>query len=57
MYEVVIPINKVKPNVLINLKLVNDNNKNDNAVDNIEINTASFDFLAPFNLKIEYKSN
>ena len=53
MYEVVIPINKVKPNVLINLKLVNDNNKNDNAVDNIEINTASFDFFAPFNLKIE----
>ena len=26
MYEVVIPINNVKPSVLISLKLVNDNN-------------------------------
>ena len=53
MYEVVIPINNVKPSVLISLKLVNDNNKKDIAVDNMEINTASFDFSAPFNLKIE----
>ena len=44
MYEVVIPINNVKPSVLISLKLVNDNNKKDIAVDNMEINTTILKF-------------
>ena len=39
MYEVVIPINNVKPSVLISLKLVNDINKKDIAVDNNCLNT------------------
>ena len=53
IYEVEIPKNKTNPNELINLKQVNDSNKNDNAVEINEINTASLEFLSPLALKIE----
>ena len=53
IYEVEIPKNKTNPNELINLKEVNDSNKNDNAVEINEINTASLEFLSPLALKIE----
>ena len=53
MYELVIPKNKTCPSELINLKLVNDSNKNDNAVEIKEINTAILEFLPPPSLNIE----
>jgi len=52
IYELVIPKNKIKPSELINLKLVNDNSKNENAVEMQEINIASLEFLVPLSLNI-----
>src|SRR5574344_1223056 len=53
MYEVTIPKNITEDSELINLKLVIDSNKNDNALELQEINTASFESLQPLALKIE----
>ena len=53
MYELVIPKKSTVPSELINLKLVNDSIKNENAVEIKEINTASLEFFSPLALKIE----
>ena len=53
MYELAIPTNNTVPNELINLKLVNESIKNENAVEIKEINTASFEFFPPHSLNIE----
>ena len=47
------PIHRVILSELISLKLVKDKSRKEKAVDNIDINTASFDFSLPLNLKIE----
>ena len=53
IYELVIPKNKTNPNELINLKLVKESSRNENALELQEINTASLDFLEPLSLNIE----
>ena len=53
MYELVIPKNRTSPSELINLKPVNDSNKNEIALEINEINTASLEFFPPQALKIE----
>lgn len=53
MYEVTIPTNKIKDNELINLNVVNESAKDENAIVIQEINIPSSDFLSPSDLKIE----
>ena len=55
IYELKIPTHNIKPNELINLKLVIESNKNENTVVIQDINTAEYEleFLPPLNLKIE----
>ena len=53
IYEVKSPTDNITPNELINLKLVKDNNKNENTLVAQERNTAEVEFLTPLALKIE----
>lgn len=55
IYELKSPAHSTNPSELINLKLVKDNRKKENALVAQEISTADseFEFLSPLNLKIE----
>lgn len=53
IYELTSPSASTNPSELINLKLVRDNKKNENALVAHEINSASLEFLTPLKRNIE----